>query len=298
MGLISKQRTKARTAPAVHVTSLSGRWMTEGMPHMAAIVRAAASSLAGGKELKSSGFRGHDTLGISSAMRSGGSTIWVEQKTFVSWAIGLGLNTIQGPAYDWHLELRASTADDGTVSVAATTPHVLTKDGAQVHKNEYLEVRELVIAGLAAPAMPRPNPETAVNARGLSFLPAPFAEQPLAPYDGTFALATKSSPTEVRECLETLHFSRLQVSAGGARWAIGLRDTPALSWAELTIEPHADDASTLRFTVHLAEDDNTAISILSTRHARRFVVCVLAALRLRDENATISAGGELTDGIS
>lgn len=272
--------------------------MTEGMPHMAAIVRAAASSLAGGRELKSSSFRGHDTLGIGSAMRSGGSTIWVEQKTFASWAIGLGLYTIQGPAYDWQLELRALTADDGTVSVAATTPHVLSKDGAQVHKSEYLEARELVTAGLTTSVMPRPDPESAVTARGLSFLPAPFAEQPLPPYEGIFALATKLSPTEVRECLEILHFSRLQPNAGSDRWAIGLRDTSALSWAELTIEPNAENAFTLRFTVHLAKDDNTASSILSTRHARRFVVCVLAALRLRDEDAKISAGGELADGIS
>jgi hypothetical protein len=122
---------------------------------MAAIVRTAACSVAQRGNLRSSGFRGRDTLGIGSAMRSGESTIWVEQAGFEDWALALGLETVKGPALDWALNFH--TARGPRVAVSVTTPAVLTRDGSQVHKQEYLEARELVVAGLTAPAPPPPS---------------------------------------------------------------------------------------------------------------------------------------------
>jgi hypothetical protein len=152
MGLIAKQKTKSRTAATQHSANLSTDWAGQGMPHMAAIVRTAACSVAQRQNLRSSGFRGRDTLGIGSAMRSGGSTIWVEQAGFDDWAIGLGLETVKGRALDWGLKFHTSRSQE--VSVSITTPAVLTRDGSQVHKDEYLEARELVVAGLTAATPP------------------------------------------------------------------------------------------------------------------------------------------------
>jgi hypothetical protein len=152
MGLIAKYRTKARTAAAQYPTNLSTDWAGSGMPHMAAIVRTAACSVAERGDLRSSGFRGRDTLGIGSAMRSGESTIWVEQAGFVDWTLALGLETVKGPALDWALNFHAIRGP--RVSVSITTPAVLTRDGSQIHKHEYLEARELVVAGLTASAPP------------------------------------------------------------------------------------------------------------------------------------------------
>jgi hypothetical protein len=297
MGLISKQRTKARTAPADHATNLSGEWVTEGMPHMAAIVRAAASSLAAGKDLKSSGFRGHDTLGIGSAIRSGGSTIWVEQAGFGVWAVGLGLATVRGPAFDWQLMFKATLADSGAVSVCVTSPNVLTKDGTQVHKDEYLEVRELVLAGLSASYPPKLGPEVAAGVRGLSFLPAPFAEEPLTPYDGSFSITTRLASDELRGCLARLHFSRQQGGLGAERWLIGLRSVPAPSWIDLTVTDEGG-VRALKFDAHLAHNENLSLNVICAHHARRFASCVLGSLRARDETAAIGVGGDLTDGLA
>lgn len=152
MGLIAKYRTKARTAAAQHPTNLSTDWVGSGIPHMAAIVRTAACSVAERGNLRSSGFRGRDTLGIGSAMRSGESTIWVEQAGFEDWTLALGLETVKGPALDWALNFH--TVRGRQVSVSVTTPTVLTRDGSQIHKHEYLEARELVVAGLTASALP------------------------------------------------------------------------------------------------------------------------------------------------
>jgi hypothetical protein len=166
MGLIAKQKTKSRTAATQHSANLSTDWAGQGIPHMATIVRAAACSVAQRQNLRSSGFRGRDTLGIGSAMRSGDSTIWVEQAGFDDWAIGLGLETVKGRALDWGLKFHTSRSPQ--VSVSITTPAVLTKDGSQVHKDEYLEARELVVAGLTASAPPPPMCEIGASQRGLS----------------------------------------------------------------------------------------------------------------------------------
>ena len=154
MGFIAKQKTKARTAGAEYTSTLPTPWEGEGMPRMSAIVRAAACSVASGKNLRSSGFRGRDTLGIGSAMRAGESTMWYEQPSLETWTIGLGLETTKGPVLDWALRFGVQHPADGPVSVVVTTPTVLTRDGSQVHKDEYLEARELVIAGLQANDMP------------------------------------------------------------------------------------------------------------------------------------------------
>ncbi len=192
MGLIAKQKTKARIAARQHPTNLSTDWGAEGMPHMAAIVRTAACSVAEHRSLRSSGFRGRDTLGIGSAMRSGDSTLWVEQAGFDDWVIGLGLETVKGRALDWGL--RFHTSRSSSVSVSVTTPAVLTKDGSQVHQDEYLEARELVVVGLTAPGPPPPACEIDATRRGLSFPVVGPAGAPTTPCESVPASESILAP--------------------------------------------------------------------------------------------------------
>ena len=286
MGLIAKQKTKARTAAAQYPTSLSPDWERTGLPHMAAIVRAAVCAVSRRKKLTSSGFRGHDTLGIGSAMRSGESTIWFEQAGLDAWAIGLGLETVSGPALDWGIRLQVSRGSE--VSVALSTPAVLTKDGAQVHKDEYLEVRELVVAGLTASAPPPPDYEVEACRHGLRTPPLPFASEPTTPYDGTYAIATALEATRAAECLQVLPFAPVDAGPSDGRWRIGLSTAADPSWVVLTVNDLGASRE-LEFNIHLTRNAHTVTNLVATQHARAFASCALRALQEQDAGASISA---------
>ncbi len=285
MGLIAKQKTKARTAAAQYPTSLSTDWERNGLPHMAAIVRTAVCALSRRKNLRSSGFRGRDTLGIGSAMRSGESTIWFEQAGFDAWAIGLGLETVNGPALDWGIKLQVNRGSD--VSVALTTPALLTKDGAQVHKDEYLEARELVVAGLTASNQPPPEYEVAAGLRGLSFPSLPFASEPTTPYDGTYVIETRLDAAQTAECLSALPFAPIEAGPPTGRWRIGLAAASDPSWVALAVRDLGPSRE-LEFTVHLTRDENMATNFVATQHARAFASCALRALQAQDPGASLS----------
>jgi hypothetical protein len=262
---------------------------------MAAIVRTAACAVAGRKNLRSSGFRGRDTLGIGSAMRSGPSTVWIEQAGFDEWAIGLGLETVRGRALDWGLRFHASCAT--VVSVDIGTSAVLTRDGAQVHKDEYLEARELVVAGLTASVSPPPDVEIAASRCGLSFRPLPFCNEPTPHHDGSYVIRTALDADRAVDCLARLHFPRAAGGQSGARWLIGLGAARERSWIALEVTD-ACERRELEFSVHLGEDESILGNAVSTLRARAFAACALGLLQQHDRHAALLAGPRSTDGPS
>lgn len=312
MGFLAKQRTKSRVAVSAHPTSIpSDGWLTDGMPRLAAIVRAGASSIGARANLRSSSLRGSDFLGIGSAIRSADSTIWVEQVGYREWDVAIGMATVKGPALDWQIKLQAPPTA-GAVTATISTPTVLTKDGSQVHKDEYLELREILSAGLTAIAPPTMEGEITSSAQGLQgTVPLPFATEAVTPLDAAFTIMTDKDAASALERLRTqLHFRRSAEPPAGERWLIGLESAGEPSWAELVVEDPRqsptifepeDGASglVLRFTVHLGhEPTNDLANILATNHARRFAACALGLLRADGGQATISGGEPITDGLS
>jgi hypothetical protein len=311
MGFIAKQRTKSRVAPGTYPSTIPGeQWLTDGLLSMSAIVRAGASSIAARGNLRSSSFRGGDFLGIGSSLRSSGSTIWVEQIGYREWQVALGMATVSGPALDWAIKLQAP-GHEGPVTVAISTPTVLMKDGAQVHKDEYLELREILITGLTAENSPSMDGEVAATEAGLRMASLPFADAPVTPCDETFTISTSLSGASVLERLRTwLHFKRSSDGPTQDRWLLGLDGGGCPSWADLTVEDSDHDlalftpeegnsGAALRFNVHLGHDDgNELANIVATNHARRFVGYTLALVREQDGNASLSGGGVLSHGIS
>lgn len=293
MGLIAKQRTKSRTASARYITSLSTDWIAEGMPQMATIVRAAASSVARRDRLRSSGFRGHDTLGIGSALRSGDSTVWMEQVGFDVWAIGLGLSTVRGRALDWQLKLQTSRIADA-VHVTLSTPTVLTTDGAQVHKDEYLEAREIVVAGLAASSSPRGDGELLAGTRGLDVPPPPFASAPIVDDGATFLITTRLSRDAILDRLAQLHFQSLPTDNSDGKWRVGLRAAEVSSSVDLAIG-ESNMSRELKFTVHVADRQHAIATRVLTRHVTRFATCALAQIKSCDKNAVMTGEEVLLD---
>lgn len=312
MGFLAKQRTKSRVAASTHPTRIpSEEWLTDGMPRLAAIVRAGASSIAAHANLRSSSLRGNDFLGIGSAMRSADSTIWVEQIGYREWDVAVGMATVKGPALDWQIKLQTPPAA-GPVTATISTPTVLTKDGDQVHKDEYLELREILTVGLSATALPTMEGEVASSAQGLQgTVPLPFAAESITPLDVTFTITTSQrSASALQRFRAQLHFRRSSERPTEERWLIGLESASEPSWVDLLVEdPHESptifktengaDGLTLRFAVHLGHDaTNDLANIVATNHARRFAACALGLLRADDEQATISGGGPITDGLS
>jgi hypothetical protein len=263
---------------------------------MAGRVRAAASSVGARKNLKSSSFRGSDFLGIGSATRSAESTFWVEQAGFRKWAVGLGMATVSGPAFDWQLMLEVDNSDP--VSVAISTPAVLTKDGAQVHKDEYLELRELLIAGLTAPSAPNVELEAATGKRGLEFVRQPFAGEPLTPFDGEFLISAAASPSQSVDLLcARLHYRHSGEGPTGHRWLLGLGEAAPRSWVDLSTQS-ARSGCELTFAVHLNSDAQSAVTnLITTNHAKRFAGYALSVMRELDKGASLAGGGALTNGI-
>ncbi|HUY10033.1 MAG TPA: hypothetical protein VMW80_11435 [Candidatus Dormibacteraeota bacterium] len=310
MGFIAKQRTKSRVAAGTFPSNIPGeQWLPDGLLRMAAIVRAGASSIAAHGTLRSSSFRGGDFLGLGSGLRSADSTIWVEQVGYREWDIAIGMATVTGAALDWQIKLQAAGAE-GPVSVAISTPTVLMKDGAQIHKEQYLELRELLTTGLMATAPPNLDGEVATGLVGLKTAPLSFASASITPCDEAFIITTGQSLASALERLRTrLHFRRSADGPTDDRWLIGLHGSDQPSWVDLTIEDHANslalseaehgaDGVALRFAVHLAHDDKNELNnMVATNHSKRFAGYALSLLRAGSEQAVISGGGLITDGL-
>jgi hypothetical protein len=226
-------------------------------------------------------------------MKSGKSSVWCEQLDAATWRVGLGLNTVNGPAYDWQLQFRLPQTDTMTIS----TPNVLTKDGAQVHRDEYLETRQLVVAGVVAGELPRNDAECAASERGLSFIPAPFATPPTLPLEAGFTIMTALTQDEILELLPLLGFHRTETRPDGGRWLIGLESAENQSHAELVVR---DDGALrcMDFMLQLRADQLLLTSSVTVCHARRFAAIALSLVSHVDRNARRVGGNELLDGSS
>jgi len=171
MGLINKLATKMRTKARTSPVNVQGPWENNGELIAAAAVRAAACSL-GQMGLLSSSHRGNDFLGIKSARSRSRSTVWVEQASPSVWSIALGrAGHSYTKALDWMLRFEV-TKGESDYEVEVTTPAVATKDGTQVHKDQYSEIRDLVLTGLASGQWPNVASENAVSAAGCK-IPTP-----------------------------------------------------------------------------------------------------------------------------
>jgi hypothetical protein len=94
--------------------------------------------------------------------------VWVEQIGSDQWSIALGVPTFSYQrALDWQLDFKVFSTPTGR-QVEVTTPTVATRDGTQVHKREYSEVRDLVLTGLASGRLPAPTTEVAASRAGLA----------------------------------------------------------------------------------------------------------------------------------
>jgi len=240
------------------------------MLRAAAVVRAATSAMAAGRHLRSSSFRGRDTLGIFSTIRSDDSTIWVEQTDRSQWTVSLGMATVTGRALDWALQLTLTDSEKDPMEMTLSTPAVATTDGAQVHADEYAELREMIRVGLTA-GPPNIEDEIASGLKGLEFPPFPFADEARTPIDSEFTVVTNLSFDEARtRLLNRLPFLHDEGGPTDDRWLIGLRHaTPVESYADLTIESDDGGGCRLRFDVHIAHDDgHTATNLIAIQHAR------------------------------
>ncbi len=292
MAFLGKQRTKSRTASAEHPTSFtSGSWQTDGAVQCAAIIRAAVSAV----DARHTSARGVDPLGIDTATGSADSTIWVEQLRLDTWRVGRGTATATGPAYEWQLAFAAQRESE-LVGITVDALHEPEPDGPQVHKEESVQLTDLVLTGLDASAPPSVQSEQQTGTRGLTFAVEPFEEEPITPYDGGFSLFTRLPAEAAREFVSRMPFYRIDGPAPD-RWLLGLPSASRPSWVDLTVE---DDGKwrTLRFAVHLAHDPECpAANAVTTSHARRFAAAALALLREDDKRAGIRDMGELTHGL-
>lgn len=180
-----------------------------------------------------------------------------------------------------------------------STPTVLTKDGQQVHKDEYLEARETLIAGFAAGVFPSRAGELAAGQRGLEFLAHPFYDEISTPCDEDFRIQAETQGDDACALVfERVHFAKLDPSPSRRRWRLGLMCALQPSWADLvSVAPNGGGCS-LHFTLHLAHDpENAAMNHITSRQARRFASNTLGVLRASGVQAHLADGGALTDGL-
>lgn len=289
MGFIAKQRTKSRTAPATYPADLPSKWRRYQFD---AIVRAAATS-AGSETLRSSAFRGSDTLGIGSMLKSGSSTLWVEQAGLDGhWTVTLGLDTTTGPAIDWQIVFEPWLGDEAQ-SVSITTPNVLMSDGAQVNRDVYTDLRELVVAGLTAGGQPEHAPELAAGEAGLRLAIGPLAQAALTPYEGQFTITTRLDVDGVQDALTYVDtYPHPAKETRGRRWLV---DPAGTSWIDLTVR-EVDGLRALEFDVHLAHDENEVANVVTTQRAKLFVVMLQRVITFDDATCQVAGDARLVGG--
>jgi len=199
--LATKVRTKARSAPVV----ISGPWPTYGQYVAAAIMRAVAATL-GSEHLRSSAFRGRDVWGMHYNSSSGDSIVWLDQSSPIKFSIGIGQRAINyGRVLDWQLDFTFSDGPEGRY-VDVITPAVSTTNGTQIHKDQYSEIRDLVLTGLSTGTMPNPNAELAASQAGLQVTSAPVANMVANASRRRTIIDTALTPPQVHERVSMLPF--------------------------------------------------------------------------------------------
>jgi hypothetical protein len=215
MGISNKIATKIRTAAKTEVVPLPRPYEDAGAIVAAAVIRAAASTI-GQLRLTSSTARGKDILGIRQARSTYVSTISVTQRGQSTWSVALGVQTVSGWATDWQVRVVLEDSQAG-VTVNVTTPATLTLDGTLVNKSAHGELRDLVLSGLRAGALPGGGAEVAVSKAGL-------ASSQLDPVHASGAeriLRTRLHPDEILAALASVPFPVVDRQPGGLRWRLG-----------------------------------------------------------------------------
>jgi hypothetical protein len=235
MGISNKIATKIRTAAKTEVVPLPRPYEDAGAVVAAAVIRAAASTI-GQLKLTSYTARGKDVLGIRRGRTTYTSTISVSQRGQSTWSVSLGVQTVSGWAFDWQVKV---VLEDGPAGVTAsiTTPAVLTRDGTLENKSAHGELRDLVLTGLRAGALPTGAAEVAVSAAGL-------AGRQLVPVRAAAAdriLRTELQSEQVLHALGVVPFPAVDRYRGGLRWRLGQAGALADYVAQASIK--TDDAA-------------------------------------------------------
>jgi hypothetical protein len=215
MGLSNKIATKIRTAAKTEVVPLPRPYQDLGVVVAAAVIRAAASTIAPLK-LTSSTARGKDILGIRQARSTYTSTISVTQRGQHTWLVSLGVQTVSSWAFDWQVKV---VLEDGPAGVSAniTTPTTLTLDGTLVNKSAHGELRDLVLTGLGAGRLPGGSAEIAVSQAGLASRPL----EPVCVPAAERCLRTKLRSEDILAALALVPFPLEGRHPGGLRWRLG-----------------------------------------------------------------------------
>lgn len=214
---------KRRTAKLIAPRSVAAAFEHPDWPgyELGRIVRHALASTIS-PELRSSGFRGGDTLGIGTFLSSGDSSVWVENPTSGQWQITLGLQAVGGRAGDWTM-LVTLDETDGQPGVRVAVSEYLAKDGALVHAAEFSLLRDRILEGAAAGTAPPVDAEVDLGDRGfpVGALPA-LTEIPPLPYSANVCICSSATLDAVRGDLELTALPRTAVEPGCWRWSLGL----------------------------------------------------------------------------
>jgi hypothetical protein len=235
MGISNKIATKIRTAAKSEVVPLPQPYEDVGAVVAAAVVRAAASTI-GQLKLTSFTTRGKDILGIRQSRSTYASTISVTQRGQNTWSVSLGVQTVSGWVADWQVQIVLEDGPAG-VTVTITTPATLTHDGTLVNKSAHSELRDLVLNGLRAGALPRGTAEVAVSKASL----ASRQLQPVRTSPADRTLRTRLRPDEILAALVLVPFPVADRHAGGVQWRLGEAGVLAGCLAQASIVP--DDAA-------------------------------------------------------
>jgi hypothetical protein len=236
VGLIEKGITRHRTREQTSSVAVTDPWDQHGVLTTAAIVRAAACTLAQ-KKLSSSAFRGRDAFGINSSRSSSASSVWVEQVSSHKWTISLGVSIHSyRRALDWQLIFAITDEPAGNRSVTVSTGAVLTKDGSQIHKNEFSETRDLVLTGLALGRAPSLAPEEAITVRSRERVPSPMAGLRDGVERSAREIHTTLPVSDIKRMLERLPGKRVHVDESSWRLKVGPSGVSNAQYIAVSIE--------------------------------------------------------------
>jgi hypothetical protein len=252
MGISNKIATKIRTAAKNEIVPLPQPFEDTGAVVAAAVIRAAASTI-GQLKLTSYTARGKDILGIRQSRSTYASTVSVTQRGQNTWSVSLGVQTVSGWAADWQVQVVLEDGPAG-VSVTVTTPATLTHDGTLVNKLAHSELRDLVLNGLRAGALPLGTAEVAVSKAGLASRELVPACTPTADR----MLRTKLRSDEILATLALVPFPVADRHSGRVQWRLGEAGVLAGCLAQATIV--SDDAGRTVELRRLAQPGGDAVA--------------------------------------
>ena len=281
MGIASKLATKARTATKATPVSLPTPWRDAGELHVAAVVRAAAATIAC-SGAKSSGFVGSDFLGINQGRHEAPSDVWVHRLSDFRWLISLGRATSKGPVYDWQVLVQVDDETPGRQQLTLSTPNVLTNDGALVNHKAHAELRELLTTSLAEGHRPTGSAESAASKASLpSRSEHRTAQHPPGGVSTAEVLATLSRD-QVAQALALVPFPEVSVHGEPAAWSLWSSGSVA------TVDLVADGSRIrLRATCTVASSGNPTADLIAGDRAYAFPYALLRAVRTLDADATM-----------